>query len=366
MDVAFYHDDPSNRLPATVYDPQSSPGSVESFSSTDAGPIRAIATVPFERFDQGFGKSALLKAKTLQSGSTAFSTTQQLAYTQTTEPIVTSGHYQSLGNSFNEAPARSSPPQSFGLNIPASTQSNSAAMSTPEVISMLRSGGTELDQMLSTPQSSQTHSRMSDEMFMQNYSRNLSRQQAHGGSNPDIASSNPCDAAQQSVATSSGVLINQQSPYVSPDFYYNREQSEGPSTSGFGSPATTVHHVGNPELLSMSPHTSGLGSLKDEFPQTVPIVGNGGMSPINMEEQEMIKAERKRLRNRMAASKCRKRKLERISRLEDKVNNLKQQNLELSSNANLLRQQVSELKSKVMAHVNSGCQVMMSQQQLAF
>merc|ERR1712037_310642 len=46
--------------------------------------------------------------------------------------------------------------------------------------------------------------------------------------------------------------------------------------------------------------------------------GRGGgrskkITPINMESQEKIKLERKRLRNRLAASKCRKRKLERIS-----------------------------------------------------
>ncbi|CAL8324585.1 unnamed protein product [Arctogadus glacialis] len=64
------------------------------------------------------------------------------------------------------------------------------------------------------------------------------------------------------------------------------------------------------------------GLVKDE-PQTVPDMQSFGdsppMSPIDMDNQERIKAERKKLRNRIAASKCRKRKLERISRLEDKV-----------------------------------------------
>ncbi|NXU54885.1 JUND factor, partial [Turnix velox] len=101
--------------------------------------------------------------------------------------------------------------------------------------------------------------------------------------------------------------------------------------------------------------------LKDE-PQIVPEVANFGesppLSPIDMDTQERIKAERKRLRNRIAASKCRKRKLERISRLEEKVKSLKSQNTELASTASLLREQVAQLKQKVLSHVNSGCQLL--------
>uniref|UniRef100_J3S9P1 Transcription factor JunD n=1 Tax=Crotalus adamanteus TaxID=8729 RepID=J3S9P1_CROAD len=107
-------------------------------------------------------------------------------------------------------------------------------------------------------------------------------------------------------------------------------------------------------------------SLKDE-PQIVPEVANFGdsppLSPIDMDTQERIKAERKRLRNRIAASKCRRRKLERISRLEEKVKSLKTQNTELASTANLLREQVAQLKQKVLSHVNSGCQLLPQQQQ---
>nr|XP_033812784.1 transcription factor jun-D [Geotrypetes seraphini] len=109
-----------------------------------------------------------------------------------------------------------------------------------------------------------------------------------------------------------------------------------------------------------------LQSLKDE-PQIVPEVPSFGdsppLSPIDMDTQERIKAERKRLRNRIAASKCRKRKLERISRLEEKVKSLKSQNTELASTANLLREQVAQLKQKVMSHVNSGCQLLPHQVQ---
>ncbi|XP_051956810.1 junE proto-oncogene, AP-1 transcription factor subunit [Xyrauchen texanus] len=107
-----------------------------------------------------------------------------------------------------------------------------------------------------------------------------------------------------------------------------------------------------------------------DAPQTVPEVPHppGGdpassppsLSPIDLETQERIKAERKKLRNRIAASKCRKRKLERISRLEEKVKVLKTQNSDLASTASILREQVAQLKQKVMNHVTNGCQIAVS------
>ena len=121
---------------------------------------------------------------------------------------------------------------------------------------------------------------------------------------------------------------------------------------------------GQPSAAAQLPR---LAALKEE-PQTVPEMPGETppLSPIDMESQERIKAERKRMRNRIAASKCRKRKLERISRLEEKVKTLKSQNSELASTANMLREQVAQLKQKVMNHVNSGCQLMLTQQLQTF
>ncbi|KAM4709210.1 transcription factor JunD [Discoglossus pictus] len=128
----------------------------------------------------------------------------------------------------------------------------------------------------------------------------------------------------------------------------------------------TVPYPPPPSNMAQQPPPPRLQVLKDE-PQIVPEVASFGdsppMSPIDMDTQERIKAERKRLRNRIAASKCRKRKLERISRLEDKVKALKSQNTELASTANLLREQVAQLKQKVMSHVSSGCQLLPQQVQ---
>jgi len=91
-----------------------------------------------------------------------------------------------------------------------------------------------------------------------------------------------------------------------------------------------------------------------------------GMDPINMESQEKIKLERKRMRNRMAASKCRKRKLERISQLEVKVKDLKGENAELANVVKKLKESVYGLKQEVIEHVNNGCQINMVNDEVVF
>ncbi|KAM4629809.1 transcription factor Jun [Polymixia lowei] len=143
------------------------------------------------------------------------------------------------------------------------------------------------------------------------------------------------------------------------------------SAPGYTTSAPTMSFSAAPPQLPVYGQPSAplprLSALKEE-PQTVPEMPGETppLSPIDMESQERIKAERKRMRNRIAASKCRKRKLERISRLEDKVKTLKSQNSELASTANMLREQVAQLKQKVMNHVNSGCQLMLTQQLQTF
>ncbi|XP_028988299.1 transcription factor JunD-like [Betta splendens] len=140
------------------------------------------------------------------------------------------------------------------------------------------------------------------------------------------------------------------------------------STDTIPFPPPPSHLAGAQQQAAAAAALSRLQSagVKDE-PQTVPDMQSFGdsppLSPIDMDNQERIKAERKKLRNRIAASKCRKRKLERISRLEDKVKSLKTQNTELASTASVLREQVAQLKQKVMNHVSSGCQLLPNQVQ---
>lgn len=159
--------------------------------------------------------------------------------------------------------------------------------------------------------------------------------------------------------------------FVKAPVYANLSSYAGGTGSAGG--AATVAFAAEPVPFPPPPPGAlgppRLAALKDE-PQTVPDVPSFGesppLSPIDMDTQERIKAERKRLRNRIAASKCRKRKLERISRLEEKVKTLKSQNTELASTASLLREQVAQLKQKVLSHVNSGCQLLPQHQVPAY
>ncbi|KAM9330601.1 transcription factor JunD-like [Gastrophryne carolinensis] len=126
--------------------------------------------------------------------------------------------------------------------------------------------------------------------------------------------------------------------------------------------ANVYHHLpSNTEQQHSHFPRPGAHARKEE-PQIVPEMASfeesPPLSPINMDTQERIKAERKKLRNRIAASKCRKRKLERISQLEEKVKTLKCQNFDLASTASLLREQVAQLKQKVMSHISSGCRLL--------
>lgn len=100
--------------------------------------------------------------------------------------------------------------------------------------------------------------------------------------------------------------------------------------------------------------------MESTSPQTVPTFIGSTVTPINMDDQEAAKLERKRARNRLAATRCRNRKLERISRLEDRVKELKGQNAHLADTASALREEVFRLKQSIIEHTNSGCQVMLS------
>lgn len=130
--------------------------------------------------------------------------------------------------------------------------------------------------------------------------------------------------------------------------------SKLPPTVRMVNPAQQQQHQG--QVFQVKSETS---------PQTVPTIKPVVQTmpqilPINMDDQETAKLERKRARNRVAATRCRNRKLERIARLQDRVKELQDQNVNLARTASTLRDQVGQLKQKIIEHTQRGCQVMLT------
>ncbi|XP_028406022.1 transcription factor atf21-like [Dendronephthya gigantea] len=119
----------------------------------------------------------------------------------------------------------------------------------------------------------------------------------------------------------------------------------------------------HPELFKLHAHVKFSESPKDYVeklppghqvetsPQMFPL------PPIDLQVQEIVKRERKKQKNRVAASKCRKKKLEREANLEVRVQQLRERNIELSSIASTLKNQLNDLKQHVMEHMACGCHV---------
>ena len=127
-----------------------------------------------------------------------------------------------------------------------------------------------------------------------------------------------------------------------------------PSTSSY-----TDHQVPHSPSGASSRMTDSPSAMSDSAYDHVENVNRLDSIPVDLEEQEKIKLERKRARNRIAARKCRTRKLERIGRLEEKVADLKGRNSELAQTAASLNEQVMQLKQQIMEHMKSGCHIMM-------
>lgn len=79
--------------------------------------------------------------------------------------------------------------------------------------------------------------------------------------------------------------------------------------------------------------------------------------PADSKTQEQMKVERKKARNRIAASKCRLRRLQRESDLQGKVKVLKEHNQELTNEMTRLKSQINNLKKALIQHMKGGCQV---------
>ncbi|VDM21123.1 unnamed protein product [Wuchereria bancrofti] len=74
-------------------------------------------------------------------------------------------------------------------------------------------------------------------------------------------------------------------------------------------------------------------------------------------EQEKKKLERKRARNRLAASKCRQKKLQKINDLEKQVEEEKLKANRLNEDLKLLETSIAQLRQLLQEHHNNGCSV---------
>ena len=81
---------------------------------------------------------------------------------------------------------------------------------------------------------------------------------------------------------------------------------------------------------------------------------------INLEDQESMKKERKRQRNRIAATKCRQKKIAKINAFEEQIKELKRKHEELLQEKASLKEKTSLLKENVLFHVKKGCNVIVA------
>mmetsp|Transcript_34459 Transcript_34459/g.56435 ORF Transcript_34459/g.56435 Transcript_34459/m.56435 type:complete len:328 (-) Transcript_34459:1319-2302(-) len=170
-----------------------------------------------------------------------------------------------------------------------------------------------------------------------------------------IASTTPMLATGTStISTQSLPLVSLQSSGAANQIFPDFQRA---ATIQF-EPSTSYHQLLNVQIPPQQPRLTNV-KIENES-QVVP--GTPPLPPIDLALQETVKNERKKQRNRVAASKCRKRKLEKEADLEDKVTQLKGINTKLHAEISELKKQVSDLKIKVMDHVHGGCEIMLLSQ----
>lgn len=158
-------------------------------------------------------------------------------------------------------------------------------------------------------------------------------------------------------------LIRQMQPSSSGALAESASSSPIPSRNIPSGAYPVISSVGS--VMKSSGQQPQMFKIEDEaqiVPSNTPPLQS--TTPIDLKMQEVIKHERKKLRNRLAAQRCRKRKIEREDELKIKVKELKTDNSELTTTRSELKKLVIELKQKVMNHVNEGCHVYLPNSQV--
>lgn len=255
------------------------------------------------------------------------------------------------------------------------------ALSTPEVQKMLTSSPaiTTSNSMIRTPTPSAMPMMrhpgpvtMEQEMYAAGFLERLEALHAYDG--------RPKETTTQSYTTGSNPSLEAVAPtYVTATFvdrlpnfatqtipeptasYSVDSSSEYYTTSGYGMPyrheAAVMPGTGYTVLAGSHAGNSVVypGGVMNT-PQKSSMLHEIASVP-DMKTQEQMKTERKKARNRIAASKCRLRRLQRESDLQTKVKQLKDHNKELNDEVCSLKEQITNLKSALVQHMKTGCKV---------
>ena len=180
------------------------------------------------------------------------------------------------------------------------------------------------------------------------------------------------------IATGPNPTIEAVAPYVTAtlDFIPNITTSQPEATTAYNRSSTSHNYPTNSytpfsSMYSGSPAVDAYGGYSNPSiggSSAAHIIGGPAMPsqqmgeiqrvlPADMQTQEHMKEERKKARNRLAASKCRLRRLQRESELQSKVKVLREHNHELNSEVTDLKEQINNLKRALIQHMKGGCQV---------
>jgi len=139
-----------------------------------------------------------------------------------------------------------------------------------------------------------------------------------------------------------------------------------PSASTAHHPQVVLQQPQRQSTLEGGPHACHSASTS-HLPNAPPIgvLKAGGLhstsrhmtQPAPISDLDRFKLEKKRERNRIAASKCRQRKLERISDLESQVAQLKEENDNFKRLSDRLNTDIRQLKNQIDSHLRRGCHV---------
>ncbi|CAF3215942.1 unnamed protein product [Rotaria socialis] len=212
---------------------------------------------------------------------------------------------------------------------------NNILLSTPELLNVLE---------MQTPinEQSSTGSHIIDGMFSQPIDNNNTRLM--------LPTTNQYDSSACQIVSNNDMLKQENIPIYHLPRSNSQASSYNPSVSSFA-----MDNDSSNSQASSSPSSTSQRSKqqKDEL-QHVPSM----RTKAHDEPPDIVRKEKKRERNRQAAQKCRTRKLTRIAELQKRVTELQGKNKDLSSIADCLKSDITNLEKKLCDHHNQGCVLM--------